>query len=437
MHFEWKTAALEDLLAEVLDRRGVTPLKLGSDFTDEGHRVISAKVVKEGRIDLTADEPRFVDDETYDRWMKGPLLPDDVIMTSEAPLGEVAYIAEELDWCLGQRLFGLRTKKHRMHGRFLYYALRSRDVLHDLRARATGTTAQGIRQTELLKVLVPEPPPEQQVAIADILGTLDDKAELNRRINETLEAIARAIFNSWFVDFDPVRAKATGEPPESICRRLGLTPDLLALFPDRLIESKLGEIPAGWEVGALGDTAENLRRGVHHNEIPAGTPYIALEHMPRRCIALAEWAAADGVESNKFEFKQGEILFGKLRPYFHKVGVAPVDGVCSTDILVIAPKSEDWFGFVLGHASSDAFVEHTNAGSTGTKMPRTNWTDVARYQIAIPGTKLAEAFTHLVRPSVERIVAAIHESRSLAAVRDTLLPKLLSGELRVPLEGTA
>ena len=126
-----------------------------------------------------------------------------------------------------------------------------------------------------------------------------------------------------------------------------------------------------------------------------------------------------------------EQLFGKLRPYFHKVGVAPVDGVCSTDIVVVTPRAQEWFGFVLGHVSSDAFVEHTNAGSTGTKMPRTSWGDMSRYAVVIPPENVAKVFTCQIRPAVEHTIASIHESRTLAALRDTLLPKLISGELRV------
>jgi type I restriction enzyme S subunit len=170
---------------------------------------------------------------------------------------------------------------------------------------------------------------------------------------------------------------------------------------------------------------------VQPSSIRPDTPYIALEHMPRRCIALSDWSVADGLESNKFEFRKGEILFGKLRPYFHKVGVAPVDGVCSTDIVVVAPRLAHWFAFVLGVVSSDEFVEYTNAGSTGTKMPRTSWAEMARYDIALPPKAVAQAFTERVRPGVDRIIAAIHESRFLAALRDALLPKLISGELRV------
>jgi type I restriction enzyme S subunit len=177
--------------------------------------------------------------------------------------------------------------------------------------------------------------------------------------------------------------------------------------------------------------ADNSRRGISPGDIPEQTPYIALEHMPRKCIALSEWGIADGVESGKFSFNANDILFGKLRPYFHKVGVAPIDGVCSTDILVLAPRAPEWFGFVLSHASSDAFVEHANAGSTGTKMPRTNWTDMARYPVILPPEALAKAYAAKIRPAISRIIASIHQNHTLTALRDTLLPKLISGELRV------
>jgi type I restriction enzyme S subunit len=154
--------------------------------------------------------------------------------------------------------------------------------------------------------------------------------------------------------------------------------------------------------------------------------------MPRRCIYLSEWGTGEELESNKFMFRKNEILFGKLRPYFHKVGVAPVNGVCSTDIVVIAPQSAYWLSFVLGHTSSDAFVVYTDSDSTGTKMPRTSWNRMAHYEIALPPESIAKVFDELVVPTVHQMVANVHESRTLADLRDTLLPKLISGDIRVP-----
>ncbi len=110
----------------------------------------------------------------------------------------------------------------------------------------------------------------------------------------------------------------------------------------------MGEIPAGWRVSTLGDVAENPRRTIRPAQMDGSTPYIGLGHMPRQSISLADWDTSEGLESNKYEFKRGEILFGKLRPYFHKVGIAPVDGICSTDILVVAAKQPEWFEFYVG-----------------------------------------------------------------------------------------
>ena len=459
------------------------------------------------------------------------------------------------------------------------------------------------------------PLPEQR-AIAHILGTLDDKIELNRRMNETLEAMARALFKSWFVDFDPVRAKVAlridasdrapgpitpplrgsrgnkgvspqasrwgdsnaAQPPRpwpeirrqytskalhhsqsmrqnqtsaegllwyylrnkqlggykfrrqqpigpyiadfaclpkkllieldggqhadpkapdeqrdqflrqqgyrvlrfwnhevftdcfSVLERVyealtdppppqpapdglasatppqggsdwtidrarayldGMGPDIAALFPDRFVDSELGEIPAGWEIGNLGHVAENPRRAVQPSDIDVGTRYIALEHMPKRCLGLSEWSSAIGVGSNKFAFRRGEFLFGKLRPYFHKVGIAPVSGVCSTDISVIAPMENIWSSFVLLCISSDKFVAYTDQTSTGTKMPRTSWNIMRQFELCLPTRSVTSLFQEIAQPMLDRIEANCHKSRALVALREALLPKLISGNLRL------
>lgn len=310
-----------------------------------------------------------------------------------------------------------------VENRFLLYQLLN--ARRQLKSLATGAAQQNLSAQLIKSLRFPFPHLDEQREIARILGALDDKIELNRRMNETLEAIARAIFKSWFVDFDPVRANMEGRQPH------GMSAETASLFPASFERSAIGDIPTGWAVGTLADVAENVRRGVSPDKIASSTPYIALEHMPRHSIALSEWTFANELLSNKFQFNRREILFGKLRPYFHKVGVAPVDGVCSTDIVVIAPKGLEWFGFVLGHVSSTSFVDYTNAGSTGTKMPRTSWKEMSRYALAVPPKPLPAAFDALIRPLTERIIASIHESRATAELRNTLLPKLISGDIRI------
>jgi type I restriction enzyme, S subunit len=190
-------------------------------------------------------------------------------------------------------------------------------------------------------------------------------------------------------------------------------------------------IPKGWKIGKIGDIGVNIRRGVVPSQLDSEMPYIGLEHMPRKNIALNEWGKAGDVTSNKFLFKKGEILFGKLRPYFHKVGVAAIDGVYSTDVLVVMPKQAEYFGVLLGHLTSVDFINYVDAGSEGTKMPRTSWEMMARYPIVIPDAKMASRFTRIVNPMVQKIHANIAQSRTLASIRDALLPRLLSGEVMV------
>ena len=353
------------------------------------------------------------------------VVPGDLILSNSATPGIPKFVG--ISACIHDGWLLLRNLRH-LDKLYCYYLLlleRPRIV-----EQGSGTVFTNLKTDILKRHRVRVPPLPEQRAIAHILGTLDDKIELNRRMNETLEAMARALFKSWFVDFDPVRAKMEGRwlRGESLP---GLPAEHYDLFPDRLVDSELGEIPEGWGVKALGEVAKQRRSGVKPEEIDAESPYIALEHMPKRCIALTQWSNADGLASGKFKFEQGDILFGKLRPYFHKVGVAPLDGVCSTDIVVVQPKSNLWFGFVLGHTSSAEFVDYTDATSTGTRMPRTNWADMARYKVVLPTLEVSKAFTGLVESCVNRIVSAIHESHTLAAQRDALLPGLVSGEVGV------
>ncbi len=286
---------------------------------------------------------------------------------------------------------------------------------------AHGATMPNLNTGILSACPIVVPPLPEQRDVAATLGALDDKIELNRRMNETLEAMARALFRDWFVDFGPTRAKMAGQTPY-------LSPELWALFPDRLDET--GK-PEGWEAGTLGAIAKAKNEGVDPSQIDPKTPYIGLEHMPLGSLALSDWDGAGKVSSNKAAFDVGDFLFGKLRPYFHKVGIAPVAGICSTDIVVVRPKSAGWSGFVISCISCEDFVAFTDKTSTGTKMPRTSWSIMAKYPVTLPIPKLANAFDTTVAPMLERIRANIHEARTLAETRDLLLPRLMSGEVRV------
>ncbi len=414
---EWTTRRL----GEVVE---INPESLGRDWPHPHIRYIDISSVGVGQIEIP---PQWMKLSEAPSRAKRLICKGDTVLSTVRPNRRSMFFASQPgeDWVVSTGFAVLRPNIQLIDPRFLYSCVFNRTFTEYLITREKGAAYPAVSPEDIAYVEIPLPPLLEQRAIAYILGTLDDKIELNRKMNETLEAMARALFKSWFVDFDPVRAKAEG-------RDTGLPKEIADLFPDEFEDSELGEIPKGWEVGVLGDVATNPRRAIQPAEIKPETLYIALEHMPRRSIALSSWGSANGIGSNKFRFKKGEILFGKLRPYFHKVGVAPEDGVCSTDIIVFTPKADSWFGFVLGHVSSNNFVEYTNSGSTGTRMPRTSWNEMARYKLTIPTEQILRAYTSQIKPSIERILELIHESVSLSAIRDALLPRLISGELRVP-----
>ena len=292
--------------------------------------------------------------------------------------------------------------------KFLLYLLQTLDLNH----WRAGSGQPLLNQTILGSITTSIPEPDDQRAIAHILGTLDDKIELNRRMNETLEAIARAIFKSWFVDFDPVRAKASGEPPESICRRLGLTPDLLALFPDRLVDSELGEIPEGWEQKRVDDLME----------LAYGKALKASDRV-EGSVPVYGSGGITGYHSEHLVDGPGIIVgrkgtVGSL--YWEDRSFFPIDTV-----FYVVPKVQLTYCYYLLQTLG---LDRMN---TDAAVPGLNRNNVYRLPVAWSPVELRHAFDRIAKPLRERIFANKQESQTLENIRDALLPKLLCGELRV------
>ena len=341
-------------------------------------------------------------------------------ITIAANIAETAILTYPA--CFPDSVVGFVADESKCDVRFIEYVFRHLRSQIQHEHVDTGSVQDNINLQTLDELRFLAPPLAEQKAIAHVLGTLDDKIELNRRMNRTLEEMARSIFQDWFVDFGPTRAKMEGLDPY-------LPPELWDLFPDELVDSELGEIPEGWEVGELGKVADFPVRTVKPQDLASETAYIGLEHMPRKSVALNEWETAEKVTSNKLSFYKGEFLFGKLRPYFHKVGLAPLDGICSTDIVVVSTRDTLWSSFVLLCISTEEFVSYTDQTSNGTKMPRTNWKTMGQYKICLPPEPFAQEFQNISQNSLNRIAANIGESRLLSRQRDALLPHMLSGEV--------
>ncbi len=322
---------------------------------------------------------------------------------------------------VNQHVSIVRADRAHFDQRFLFYVLVSpawKQVL--LMIASSGATRNALTKADLERLVVPKPSMPEQQAIANLLGSLDDKIELNRRTAATLEEMARALFKSWFVDFDPVRAKAEGRDP-------GLPAETAAMFPDRFGDDGL---PVGWSSTA-DSIGRSIREQVQPGEVDPHTPYVGLEHIQKRSLALDICGRAEEVDSQKALFKRGDLLFGKLRPYFRKVAIAPVDGICSTDIFVFRPQNGVPQTYLYLAFSEDGFVAKASGAQEGTRMPRADWGFMRKLAMSKPEPQILTAFDNAVMPMMDRLLATVAEAKSLASIRDTLLPKLISGELRI------
>lgn len=326
----------------------------------------------------------------------------------------------------------VRSSSAETHLGFLRYALQH--VIAKAADMNRGAANPLITQGDLGRLKIGYPSLPEQRAVAHILGTLDDKIELNRRISETLEAMARAIFKSWFVDFEPVRAKMEGRWKRGQSFP-GLPAHLYDLFPDRLVDSELGEIPEQWELVALPEIIEvNPSRSLRKGET---APYLDMANMPTRGHAptdVVERAFGSGMR-----FMNGDTLVARITPCLENGKTAFVDflesgevGWGSTEYIVLRPKPPLPEEFAYCLARSNVFREFAIQSMTGTSgRQRVQASSLAHFQMPRVPSPVAEAFGKAVKPLFARSSTAVRESRAFAALRDALLPKLISGEIRI------
>lgn len=430
MSSEWPKCRLEDVAASTSGAIAIGPFgsRLKSDaYTDSGVALIRGTNLSGSKF--FSGDYVYVSEETAAGLGNANVKPNDLVFPHRGNIGSVGLVPDgDQAFAISSSLMKITLDVKRVDPLFMYYFFRTSIGQSELLKNASQVGTPGIATplTSLRACQVPVPPLEAQREVSLFLGLIDDQIELLKDKNATLEAIAQAIFKSWFIDFDPVKAKSEGRVPD------GIDETTAALFPDSFEESALGAIPKGWSVGGMGQICNNPRSQAKPESIDPKTPYIGLEHMPRKSIALDDAGTAEGLESGKFWFQRDDVLFGKLRPYFHKVGLAPCVGVCSTDILVLRANAPHMLGFAAMHLSSDRLIAYTTQLSNGARMPRTSWQHVESFDIAIPTTPLLAAFNDLVRPMFENIYANIEEARTLADLRDTLLPRLISGKLKLP-----
>jgi len=423
---EWSTLPLEDCMAAIIDYRGKSPEK-----TTFGVPLITAKIVKGGRIEKPEE---FIAEADYEDWMRrGMPNPGDIVMTTEAPLGEVAQL-DGRKVALAQRVITLRGKPDVLDNTFLKFLLQSNPVQEELRSRGTGTTVVGIRQSELRKVSLTLPPLAEQKAIAAVLGALDDKIELNRRMNAMLEATARALFQSWFVDFDPVRAKLDGRQP------FGIDPGIAALFPGTFQDSDLGHVPMGWKATTLG-ACIGFRSGFSFKSQDwqeSGVPVVKIGSVKPGIIDLSQVSYVSeeiAQQAARYRLSTGDMLIG-MTGYVGEVGLVPPSN--NPPLLnqrvgkFVMPKAgTESLAFWYCTTRQPEFRAFVEARSHGTAQANVSGEAIMEFPLVAPVPEVLDAFNRKCQPMLERILSNHAESRTLATLRDTLLAKLLSGELSV------
>ena len=398
------------------------------------YRMIRTTNVRNGRIDLS--DCRHVNKETYDKWTRRAQLQwGDVILTREAPIGEVGFVNEHKGVFLGQRLMQYRADPKRLDPQFLLYSFLSPALQHQFSSHeGSGSVVSHIRVADCFKFEMRLPPLLVQKEIASLLSALDDRITLLRETNATLEAIAHALFKSWFVDFDPVRAKMEGRAPE------GMDEATAALFPDSFEESDLGLVPKSWRIGSLADLAtfQNGYAFKTKDWQESGHPVVKIGNVKPGFIDLtgASYVSSEVISGlDRFQLARGDLLVG-MTGYVGETGLiteCEIAAYLNQRIgRISTPKGIEDLGFVFCLARNPAFKTHAEAQSHGSAQANVSGSDLLGYETVVPPSEIHDAFNELLSPMISRLLENHELAQTLASLRDTLLPRLISGQLRLP-----
>lgn len=401
------------------------------DYVDHGTPIITVQHLGENRI--VHQEVPCVSDEDRRRLARFELLSGDIVFSRVGSVDRRALVRrDEEGWLFSGRCLRVRPDPRKIDPAFLSWFFGYSGFQAHIRRIAVGATMPSLN-TRILREVPIFYPPEllEQQAIAHILAALDDKIALNRRLSETLEETARALFKSWFVDYDPVRAKAAGRQPA------GLAPEVAALFPDALEDSALGPIPKGWRVCQIADLSAHLRESVN----PGQSPDELFSHFSLPAFdggATPAREQGSSIKSGKFSVPPGAVLVSRLNPRIERVwlvDVAPGErAVCSTEFMVLVPRAPVERSYLYCLARSVSFTRRLLATATGTSgsHQRAPVAAVMSMRICRPPDDTLGAFATSCSGLLSRALRSRREQGTLAELRDALLPRLISGALRVP-----
>ncbi|MCW5635542.1 MAG: restriction endonuclease subunit S [Rubrivivax sp.] len=371
-------------------------------------KMIRTTNVRGGWVDLSS--VKYVDEVTFLKWTRRQKpLRGDVILTREAPLGEVGMLRSDDDVFLGQRLVAYRADPRKLDNRFLLYAMLGDDMQGQIRSMGSGATVEHMRVPDCEKLTLRLPPLDVQRRIASMLSAYDDLIENNTRRIAILEEMARRIYEEWFVRFR---------------------------FPGhegvRMVASELGLAPEGWRASVLGDILESVRIATRAGDHLSSRRYVPIDCIGRKTLALAEFRPWTEAQSSLVLFEEDDVLFGAMRAYFHKVCVAPFPGVTRTTCFVLRPRKPEFTAFGTMTAFAEPTVDYAAKHAQGATIPYAVWDgSLARMPVLMPPEDLLRRFQSSVSPMLAWVKGALARQNNLRETRDLLLPKLISGELDV------
>jgi type I restriction enzyme S subunit len=417
----WATRPLGDVADFINGDRGKN-YPTSSDYVGSGIPFVSASDLDGRSVNLSG--ATFISEEAYDRLGNGKILEGDILFCLRGSVGKIGLAKGIPKGAIASSLVIIRPKEG-VSLDFLYYILSSSIGKSIARELDNGSVQGNLSVRELKQVEIELPEHQEQKAIAHILGTLDDKIELNRKTNETLEAMAKALFKSWFVDFDPVRAKAEGRPT-------GLVAEISDLFPDSFEDSELGEIPGGWQVKALDEIAHFLN-GLALQKFPpedgaATLPVIKIAQLKKGDSTGAD-RCSTAVPSD-YVVRDGDVLFswsGSLAVDIWCGG----DGALNQHLFKVTSKTYGkWFFYQWVKHHLPVFQEI--AQGKATTMGHIQRHHLSEAKVLNPPPSLLAAMDSAFTALLDRAFGLRRQSKDLGSIRDALLPKLISGEIRIP-----
>jgi type I restriction enzyme S subunit len=378
---------------------------MSSLFVEDGVPLLRGQNVLPYSLDLT--NLKYISQETHRKWKKSALKPGDVVIVRVGYPGTASVIPCGLGDLNAASLVIVRPNPNLLDSKYLAYVINSPWGKAQVAGRLVGAAQQVFNTKTAAELEIPAPPLPVQQRIAGILSAYDELIENSQRRIKILESMARALYREWFVHF---RFPGFEHHPR--------------------VASPLGEIPQGWEVKKLGDLITYSRRATKPGAHLEDRRYVPIDCLPPKSLALLEAKPIEEAQSSLQLFEKGDILFGAMRPYFHKVVVAPFAGVTRTTCFVFKPVKPEWHAFATMTTFDEETVAYANSHSQGATIPYAVWDgSLSEMPIVLPAPEVLERFEGVVAPMLSRLVQSFFTLGNLRRTRDLLLPRLLSGQI--------